>query len=117
MSTEREKALEEALELIDRQFGKNAVMKLNRNKVKDEVAKPEPEDIVVNWTLSQSYNQPWEGQVTIGYRWEKSHNHVAINLKDLSKVIAKMQLQKRVAKYQAKLKNFEDFSVPLSTKK
>ena len=54
MSTEREKALEEALELIDRQFGKNAVMKLNRNKVKDEVAKPEPEDIVVNWTLSQS---------------------------------------------------------------
>lgn len=117
MSTEREKTLEDALAQIDRLFGKNSAMKLSNKEFGTEVVKSNSEEIVIDWVLSQSGNQPWEGQVTVGYNREKSHNHVVINVKDLSKVIAKLRLQQRVARYKAAVKNLKDFPVPLLAKK
>ena len=117
MSTEREKALKDALTQIDRQFGQAAVMKLLDKEFGAEMVKSNSEEIVIDWVLSRSGNQPWEGQVTIGYKWEKPHNHVAINVKDLAKVVAKLNLQRRVARYKAAMKNLKDFPVPLSAKK
>jgi len=109
MSTEREKALKEALAQIDRLFEKSSPMKLGTKKVSNKVTKPDSEEIVIGWTLSQWNNQPWEGEVTIGYEWEEQHDHVAINVKDISKVIAELKLKKRVAKLEAALKNLKDF--------
>ena len=109
MSTEREKALEDALAQIDRIFGKNSTINLNSKKVDNKVARTASEEIVVDWSLRQLNNQPWEGLVTIGYKWEKSHDHVTISVKDLSKVIAQLKLLQRVAKLEAALKNIKDF--------
>lgn len=117
MPTEREKALEEALAQIDRQFGQDAVMKLNNKKVSNKVTKFDSEGIVIGWTLFQWDSQPWEGQVTIGHKWDEQYDHVAINVKDLSKVIAELKLQQRIARYKAAVQNHKDFSKFLPAKK
>ena len=117
MPTEHEKALQETLAQIDRIFGNNSTKKLTNKKVDNKVAKSDSEEIVVDWKLSRSGGQPWEGHVTIGYEWEKSYDHVAINVKDLSKVIAKLKLLQRVAKLEALLKNRKDFPPVFSVEK